>query len=157
MSGNRAVNATSMVLTSVSNLIVSSDATWMSFLSGCAVLDLLELVGELLEVVLIALLRDRLLILVGDEVEPFAVHQHDQLEDLLRRRVLTGLALPLLVRLEARQLGPDRGDEEERHHAGQKVDVRNQVQVGVERTSCRPCRRSRLKRPWCLPPYAEAV
>src|SRR4051794_33894702 len=33
-SGNRAVIAASMVLTSVSNLIVSSDATWMSVLSG---------------------------------------------------------------------------------------------------------------------------
>ena len=132
MSGKRAVNAASMVLTSISNLIVSSDATWMSVLSGWRVLDLLELAGELLEVVLRPLLGDRLLVLIGDEVEPFAVDQHDQLEDLLGRRVLTRLALPLLVRFEARQLGPDRGDEEERHHAGQKVDVRNQVQVGID-------------------------
>ena len=34
MSGKRAVSAVSIVFTNVSNLIVSSDATWRSFLSG---------------------------------------------------------------------------------------------------------------------------
>src|SRR5882724_4748873 len=96
------------------------------------VLELLELVGELLVVVLIAALRDGLLVFARDEVEALAVDDDDQLDDLLGRRLLAGLPLALLVRLEARQLRPDGGDEQERHHAGQKIDVRNQVQVGVD-------------------------
>ena len=46
MSGKRAVSAVSMVLTKTSNLIVSSDATWMSVLSGWVSLNFLSSVAS---------------------------------------------------------------------------------------------------------------
>src|SRR5262249_27376457 len=35
--------------------------------------------------------------------------------------------------LEPRELRPDRGDQQEGDHAGEQVDVRNEIQLGVER------------------------
>jgi hypothetical protein len=37
-----------------------------------------------------------------------------------------------LLRLQARQLRPDRGDEKEGDHASEQVDVGDEVEFGVE-------------------------
>jgi hypothetical protein len=60
-----------------------------------------------------------------------AVHDDGDLSGPADQSVVR--SLPALIDLQPRELRPDGGDQQERDHAGEQIDRRNQVQFGVER------------------------
>src|SRR5450432_1585233 len=98
---------------------------------GVGLLDGLQLVDEARVVERAAAFRDGLLVVLDDQVEGIRAHEHGDAQ-VIDGAVSFLLPLPLLRHLEARELGPDARDEQERHHAGEQVDVRNQVEIRVD-------------------------